>query len=129
MAETSVVESPSYICSREESDLLQQISLPLNHCNVPSWLLASTAYQVNPIPIEIDGIHVWYPALFKALNSADSYETRSEHFKNFMTLHFRLGKRDLSVNFSTRMPVLVLAIIHRTSSYSMTQRDVDWVGS
>ncbi len=94
MAETSVVESPNYICSREESDLLQQISLPLNHCNVPSWLLASTAYQANPIPIEIDGIHIWYPALFKALNSADSYETRSEHFRNFMTLHFRLGKRD-----------------------------------
>ncbi len=92
MIEASVSPPPNYVCSREENDVLQQISLPLNHCNVPSWLLASTAYQTDPIPIVIDGIHVWYQTLFEALNSADTYEARSEHFKNFMTVHFHLGK-------------------------------------
>lgn len=88
------VELPNYSCSPAETDLLQKVSLPLNHCNVPSWLLASTAYQTNPIPLEIDGTHIWYSALFSALDSAEGYKARLECFNNFMSVHFRLGNSE-----------------------------------
>ncbi len=94
MTDSHFVSSANYLCSQEETELLQKISLPLNHCNLPSWLLASTAYQANPIPLEIDGTHIWYPALFQALGNAEDYETRLECFNHFMSVHFQLGKSD-----------------------------------
>ncbi len=84
----------NYLCSQAETDLLKKISLPLNHCNVPSWLLASTAYQANPIPLEIDGTHVWYSALFSALKRAGDNKTRLKCFNDFMAVYFRLGKSE-----------------------------------
>ncbi len=92
------LETFHYSCTPAEYEVLQQICLSLNHCSVPSWLLASIAYQDNPIPIEIDGINLWYAKLFEALNSSDSYESRAEHFKNFMTVHFHLSKKDYNTS-------------------------------
>ncbi|MGB5445058.1 MAG: NAD(+)--dinitrogen-reductase ADP-D-ribosyltransferase [Psychromonas sp.] len=79
-----------YSCSDNEARLLKQISLPLNHCNIPSRLLASLAYQEQPIPLEIDGISALYPNLFRALLKADCPEIRANHFKQFMASRFHL---------------------------------------
>ncbi len=98
MTQLPLVEPCQYVYSEEESSILQQICLPLNHCNVPSKLLASLSYQQNPIPLEIDGLQVWYPALFEVLNTTDSYHERAEHFKHFMSEHFHLSKSVYSTN-------------------------------
>lgn len=104
MTELAMLQTTHYFCSPEENEVLQQICLPLNHCNVPSWLLASIAYQDNPIPLEIDGIQIWYPKLFNNLKSIDSYETRAEHFKNFMTNLFHLAKHDYNAQENADPP-------------------------
>ncbi|MBD0785841.1 NAD(+)--dinitrogen-reductase ADP-D-ribosyltransferase [Vibrio sp. Y2-5] len=99
-----VCEPEQYALSDEESAILQQICLPLNHCNVPSKLLASLSYQQRPIPLEIDGLHVWYPTLFEVLNNTDSYQARAEHFKHFMSQHFHLSKGDYRSSENTDPP-------------------------
>ncbi|WP_319536838.1 NAD(+)--dinitrogen-reductase ADP-D-ribosyltransferase [uncultured Vibrio sp.] len=104
MTELAMLQTTHYFCSPEENEVLNQICLPLNHCNVPSWLLASIAYQDNPIPLELDGIQIWYPKLFNNLKSIDSYETRAEHFKNFMTNLFHLAKHDYNAQENTDPP-------------------------
>lgn len=86
------MDAPIYSLSESEVSLLKQISLPLNHCNVPSRLLASLAYQEQPIPVEIDGIAILYPNLFNMLKSADTAEIRANHFRGFMTSRFHLLK-------------------------------------
>ncbi|WP_165313033.1 NAD(+)--dinitrogen-reductase ADP-D-ribosyltransferase [Vibrio ziniensis] len=98
MTELPLLEPRQYSFCEEEGEILQQICLPLNHCNVPSKLLASLSYQQNPIPLELDGLHVWYPALFDVLNRTGSYQERAEHFKKFMSQHFHLSKCDASSN-------------------------------
>ena len=81
-----------YSRSDDEARLLKQISLPLNHCNIPSTLLASLAYQDQPIPVEIDGIASFYPNLFNMLKKADCPEVRANHFRKFMAARFHLLK-------------------------------------
>ena len=92
-SETNAMDEFTYTCSEAEIKLLRQVTLPLNHCNLPSWLLASLAYQRQPIPLEIDGITTWYPELFNILKKENSPEIRAEHFKDFMTHRFHLSKR------------------------------------
>lgn len=87
-----------YAPGPEEAALLQRITFPLNYCNVPSWLLASSAYQQQPIPIEIDGISVWYPHLFDFLKDESCPEARARLFKDFMTARFHLSKASQQQN-------------------------------
>lgn len=75
--------------SDTEAQLLQRITLPINHCNIPAWLLASLAYQRHPIPIELDGIDTWYPELFAELGESCP-KSRAEGFDEFMAARFRL---------------------------------------
>jgi NAD+--dinitrogen-reductase ADP-D-ribosyltransferase len=91
---TNMLPTPclEYTPSNQEVEALRHIALSLNHCNVPSWLLASLAYQRHPIPIEIDGVSTWYPKLFAALKAATEPEERAQHFKSFMSDRFNLSK-------------------------------------
>jgi NAD+--dinitrogen-reductase ADP-D-ribosyltransferase len=74
----------------EEAKLLQQITFPLNSCNVPSWLLASIAYQQQPIPLLPDGVSLWYPRLAQALQQQPNGKQRARLFNDFMTARFQL---------------------------------------
>ncbi|MCF7362126.1 NAD(+)--dinitrogen-reductase ADP-D-ribosyltransferase [Vibrio diazotrophicus] len=104
MTELHLLKPNQYGYSAGEEDILEQISLPLNHCNVPSKLLASLGYQQNPILLEIDGLHLWYPALHELLQKAGNYEQRAKNFINFMSQHFHLSCVDESVNEKTDPP-------------------------
>lgn len=53
MTELHLLKLNQYGYSAEEEEILEQISLPLNRCNVPSKLLASLSYQQNPILLQL----------------------------------------------------------------------------
>ncbi|WED24078.1 NAD(+)--dinitrogen-reductase ADP-D-ribosyltransferase [Vibrio sp. JC009] len=82
-----------YSLSADESRLLQEITLPLNHCNVPSQVLASLAYQCQPIPLEIDSVNNWHPAFLHELKDIDNPISRARCFKEFMTARFCLSRQ------------------------------------
>ncbi|WP_157810365.1 NAD(+)--dinitrogen-reductase ADP-D-ribosyltransferase [Vibrio sp. HA2012] len=87
-----VVNTSIYVPGDAEAALLLQITFPLNHCNVPASLLASVAYQTCPIPLEIDGIRIWYSGLFNALQDECDPDIRALRFNDFMTARFHLAK-------------------------------------
>ncbi|KFZ39189.1 hypothetical protein HR45_02010 [Shewanella mangrovi] len=72
--------------------LLQQVTIALNHCNVPSWLLASLAYQQRPIPLQLDSVGTWYQKLFTTLRQFENSTDRVASFNDFMQLRFCLSK-------------------------------------
>lgn len=78
MSETVNLAPKVYSPSEEEAKVLRDIALPLNHCSVPSWLLASLAYQQQPIPVEIDGVSTWYSAVFNSLSKGETAEIRAD---------------------------------------------------
>ncbi|MHA2937487.1 NAD(+)--dinitrogen-reductase ADP-D-ribosyltransferase [Vibrio sp. RC27] len=92
MVDTDFPVSAEYLLSRNETDILRSIVTSLNHCNVPSLLLASLVYQRYPIPIEIDGISAWYSKFFASLADVPEAEVRAHNFKQFMTHRFNLSK-------------------------------------
>ncbi len=92
MSETVSLPSQVYSPCGEEAKVLRDIALPLNHCSVPSWLLASLDYQRQPIPVEIDGVSTWYSAVFASLSKGETAEIRADRFKEFMTHRFNLSK-------------------------------------
>jgi NAD+--dinitrogen-reductase ADP-D-ribosyltransferase len=73
-----------------EAELLNEIALPINRCNVPPKILASLAFQKYPIPLKIDAIHNRHPDLFEALENASDHENRADYFREFMAFRFRL---------------------------------------
>jgi NAD+---dinitrogen-reductase ADP-D-ribosyltransferase len=85
-----VMGSEIYSPSEMESAVLQEISVPFNHCNLPSWLLASLAYQYQPVPVELDGIRTWYGKFFDTLSRVENTASRAEQFKTFMNYRFHL---------------------------------------
>jgi NAD+--dinitrogen-reductase ADP-D-ribosyltransferase len=87
-----------------ESELLGQIALPINHCNLPSWLLASLEFQRHPVSLVLDGIVTWHSDLFDALGRIKTQEGRGEHFTDFMEFRFRLSKNRESANWGYEPP-------------------------
>ncbi|WP_432455613.1 NAD(+)--dinitrogen-reductase ADP-D-ribosyltransferase [Agarivorans sp. QJM3NY_29] len=98
------MNSQLYSPSASETQLLQQICLPLNHCNLPSWLLASLAYQQQPIPLQLDLISTWYPKLFTGVKRAETAEQRAAQFKDFMNFRFNLAQGRSQANPNDQPP-------------------------
>ncbi|WP_181388424.1 NAD(+)--dinitrogen-reductase ADP-D-ribosyltransferase [Vibrio albus] len=92
MSDSCSADTSLYTPGDAEAELLHRITFPLNYCNVPSWLLASVAYQDNPIPLELDGISTWYPRLFDSLKGEQDPVARARSFNDFMTARFHLAK-------------------------------------
>jgi NAD+--dinitrogen-reductase ADP-D-ribosyltransferase len=92
MPEPDLAERSVYTLGTDEGKLLRQITFSLNYCNVPSWLLASIAYQAHPIPIKIDGVDNWYARLFAFLKWESDPAARARLFQDFMTARFHLAK-------------------------------------
>jgi NAD+--dinitrogen-reductase ADP-D-ribosyltransferase len=61
-----------------------------NRCNIPSWVLASTAYNDHPVPIEILGVRRENRFLFEKLKTIDSADERGMIFNDYMSVKFYL---------------------------------------
>jgi NAD+--dinitrogen-reductase ADP-D-ribosyltransferase len=81
-----------YTSCPEENEILRDITLPLNHCNVPSRLLASLSYQRSPIPLQIDGVSAWYSKFFASLETISELDERAQRFNAYMSQRFRLSQ-------------------------------------
>ena len=44
----------------EERQLLAELTLPINRCNVPAPVLASLIFQEHPIQLQLDGVETFY---------------------------------------------------------------------
>ncbi|MFN3987130.1 MAG: NAD(+)--dinitrogen-reductase ADP-D-ribosyltransferase [Rhodocyclaceae bacterium] len=64
--------------------------LPINRCNLPAEALASLAYQLAPVPLELDGVAPLHQGLFARLAHCDGPRTRAELFHAHMRAHFLL---------------------------------------
>lgn len=86
------MESIQYIWGESEEALLKDITLPLNHCNIPPKLLASLSFQQQPIPINIDNEALWYSDLVSEMAGLKCTKARAQVFQDYMQARFRLSK-------------------------------------
>ena len=68
--------------------------LPVNHCNLPSFILGSLAFQQHPTPLHLDGVEELHVGLFHSLDAIDDCEQRSENFQGYMRSGFLLDHLD-----------------------------------
>lgn len=66
------------------------LCLPLNHCNLPGWLIASLAFQQHPQALVLDSVALFHRDLWPRLARLDSAAARARAFDDYMTVHFRL---------------------------------------
>ncbi len=64
--------------------------LPVNRCNLPAEALASLAFQLAPVALEVDGILPLHQPLFERLSFVDDATQRAQLFMQYMTAHFLL---------------------------------------
>lgn len=81
-----------------EPEILKQITIPLNRCNVPPKVLASLAYQQYPVSLELDGVWTFYPDLFERLVRERDEKQRLAIFVDYMAVRFRLPEANLGVH-------------------------------
>ena len=64
--------------------------LPVNRCNLPAEALASLAFQLAPVDLEVDGVQPLHRPLFERLSLVDDATARAQLFMHYMTAHFLL---------------------------------------
>lgn len=64
--------------------------LPLNRCNLPAEALASLAYHLAPVALELDGVLPLHRPLIEHLSALDNPGARADLFHRYMTAHFLL---------------------------------------
>lgn len=64
--------------------------LPMNHCNLPAYILGGLSFQKHPVMLEIDGVEVLHRALFEGLDQLSDIAQRARYFMDYMIVHFRL---------------------------------------
>ncbi|AUL99886.1 NAD(+)--dinitrogen-reductase ADP-D-ribosyltransferase [Zoogloeaceae bacteirum Par-f-2] len=64
--------------------------LPVNRCNLPAEALASLAFQLAPVALELDGVCPLHRVLFDRLATVDDAKARARLFMQYMTAHFLL---------------------------------------
>ncbi|WP_211091464.1 NAD(+)--dinitrogen-reductase ADP-D-ribosyltransferase [Pseudothauera rhizosphaerae] len=64
--------------------------MPVNRCNLPAEALASLAFQLAPVPLEVDGVLPLHAPLFERLSLVDDATDRARIFMQYMTAHFLL---------------------------------------
>lgn len=68
--------------------------LPINHCNLPSFILGSLTFQQYPVPLRLDGVEELHAALFNTLETIVDAGERAENFKSYMRSGFLLDHLD-----------------------------------
>ncbi len=61
-----------------------------NLCNLPSWILASRAFNDRPQAIEVQGVRRAHRCLFGKLPVLASWEERAAFFRDYMDVAFHL---------------------------------------
>lgn len=79
----------------DETQLLRDITYPINRCNLPGALLASLSFQKYPASLQLDGMEIFYPDLFDLLVACRDSKKRVEIFTNYMAVRFRLPEAKL----------------------------------
>jgi NAD+--dinitrogen-reductase ADP-D-ribosyltransferase len=75
-------------------DLPKHVRLPVNHCNLPAFLLGSLAFQQHPVPLRLDGVEALHGELFRDLDAIGDCMRRSENFQDYMRSGFLLDHLD-----------------------------------
>ncbi len=68
--------------------------LPINHCNLPSFILGSLTFQQHPVALHLDGVEELHSDLFNSLEAIDDNRARAENFKDYMRSGFLLDHLD-----------------------------------
>ena len=66
-------------------------TLPVNRCDHPPWVIASTRFNRNPLPIEIQGVRRAHRSLFARLDRHTDPAARARCFRDYMRIVFRVG--------------------------------------
>ncbi|MGD8590736.1 MAG: NAD(+)--dinitrogen-reductase ADP-D-ribosyltransferase [Chromatiales bacterium] len=64
--------------------------LPVNHCNLPSFILGSLTFQQHPVPLHLDSVEELHVELFRRLDTIDDVALRSVNFQDYMRSGFLL---------------------------------------
>jgi NAD+--dinitrogen-reductase ADP-D-ribosyltransferase len=68
--------------------------LPVNHCNLPAFIIGSLTFQQHPVPLHLDGVEAFHRELFRNLDTIDDCAHRSENFQDYMRSGFLLDHLD-----------------------------------
>ncbi|PTD97712.1 NAD(+)--dinitrogen-reductase ADP-D-ribosyltransferase [Pseudothauera lacus] len=66
------------------------LRLPVNRCNLPAEALASLAFQLSPVALEVDGVRPLHGPLFDCLSLVEDATERAALFQRHMCAHFLL---------------------------------------
>ncbi len=66
------------------------MSLSLNRCNLPPWIIASREFNEAPEPLIIQGVHASNRFLFEQLDGIENQGERAEFFNDYMSVKFHL---------------------------------------
>ncbi|GAB4231605.1 MAG: NAD(+)--dinitrogen-reductase ADP-D-ribosyltransferase [Deltaproteobacteria bacterium] len=61
---------------------------PINRCDHPPWLIASSRFNAHPLPIEIQGVRRMHRSLFARLDRTGDPAERTQRFREYMELFF-----------------------------------------
>lgn len=75
-----------------QTTLPTQARLPINRCNLPAQILGGLTYQQYPVALHIDGVETLHKQLFERLENLAEQTDRTEQFKDYMVIQFRLHK-------------------------------------
>jgi len=75
---------------------------PINRCNLPPWAIASRHFNANPQALEIQGVRMANPLLFRKLDELDNIEARGQQFHDYMDVKFQLHQWQEQTSSSSR---------------------------
>lgn len=64
--------------------------MQLNRCSLPPWVIATSHYNSQPKPLEIQGVRQSHAGLFERLDHIQCQELRSLQFHDWMDVAFQL---------------------------------------
>ena len=70
--------------------LPEQVSLPINRCNLPASILGGLSFQRHPVALQLDGVAELHRDLWQRLAALPLHAERAGQFMDYMTVHFLL---------------------------------------
>ncbi len=61
-----------------------------NRCNLPPWVIGSSAFNDDPRPLEIQGVHQANAFFFRTLDAIDDPEERTRRLEDWLSVRFQL---------------------------------------
>jgi NAD+--dinitrogen-reductase ADP-D-ribosyltransferase len=62
----------------------------MNLCDVPAWAIASTAFNEDPLPLDLAGVRASNRYLFDLLDQTEAHEQRARIFHDYLCVKFKL---------------------------------------